>query len=62
MKDDIKQNKIELDDELSMLLKKKEKMRKFNLKILKDIFLDKDINLDDIEDLIGNNDISIKMI
>ena len=54
---------IELDDELSMLLAKEEPKRESTIENLDDVFnLESDLNLDDIDDLIGkvdNNEESI---
>lgn len=48
---------IELDDELSMLLAKEEPKKQSKSENLDDIFnLDQDLNLDDIEDLVGKID------
>lgn len=61
-KGDINQNEIELDDELSMLLAKEEENNDLNSsENFDDIFnMGKDVNLDDIEGLVGNNGVSIK--
>lgn len=48
---------IELDDELSMLLAKEEPKKQSKSENLDDVFnLDQDLNLDDIEDLVGKID------
>ena len=60
--DDIEQNDIELDDELAQLLAKGDvkKQDLTPLEDLDDIFdIEKDINLDDIEDIIGNVDFNL---
>ncbi|MDD2895664.1 MAG: hypothetical protein PHG81_06530 [Aliarcobacter sp.] len=57
--EDIEQNDIELDDELAQLLSKGDRKKQDLTPIddLDDIFgIEKDINLDDIEDIIGNTD------
>jgi hypothetical protein len=60
--DENSQNDIELDDELSMLLAKEEENKDAtSTEDLDDIFnIDKGVNLDNIEDLIGNADIAVK--